>query len=437
MEERKMTADVAVVGGGLGGLTAATYLARGGRSVVLCEKAAALGGRAATTVVDAFRLNLGPHALYAASHGVGVLRELGIAFKGAKPSASGAFAVARGAKHALPGGFLSLVTTGLFGLPAKLETARLLAGFGRVDVQPLASVSMRDWIDGNVRHSEVRELVGALVRVATYSNDPEHLSAAAAITQVQGALAAGVLYLDGGWQTLVDGLRAAAAAAGVRVVTSARAASVTRGGTGWAVQLADGTIIDSRAAVLAAGPDAVAALLQGTEQGTVRRWAEAAIPVKAACLDLALSRLPQPRATFALGIDRPLYLSVHSAYAALGPRDNAVIHVAKYLGRAASDPRADERELEALMDLIHPGWRDVVLQRRFLPDMLVTAALPTPANGGTAGRPGPAVPGADDLYVVGDWVGPHGMLADASLASAKQAASMILQRAARPARAAA
>jgi phytoene dehydrogenase-like protein len=437
MEDRNMTADVAVVGGGLGGLAAATYLARGGRSVVLCEKAAALGGRAATTAIDAFRFNLGPHALYAASHGIAVLRELGVAFTGAKPSASGAFAVARGAKHALPGGFLSLVTTGLFGLPAKLETARLLAGFGRVDVRPLARLSMREWIDATVRHPDVRELVGALVRVSTYSHDPERLSAAAAITQVQGALAGGVLYLDGGWQTLVDGLRAAAAAGGVRIVTSARAASVTRAGAGWAVQLADGSTIDSRAAIVAAGPDAAAALLQGPEQPTVRRWADAAIPVRAACLDLALARLPQPRAAFALGIDRPLYLSVHSAYAALGPRDNAVIHVAKYLGRAASDPRADERELEGLMDLIHPGWRDLVLQRRFLPDMLVTHALPAAATGGSAERPGPPVPGADDLYVVGDWVGPQGMLADASLASAKQAASMILQGATRSARAAA
>jgi phytoene dehydrogenase-like protein len=431
-----MTADVAVVGGGLGGLAAATYLARGGHSVVLCEKAAALGGRAATTAIDAFRFNLGPHALYAASHGIAVLRELGVAFTGAKPSASGAFAVARGAKHALPGGFLSLVTTGLFGLPAKLETARLLAGFGRVDVRPLARLSMREWIDATVRHPDVRELVGALVRVSTYSHDPERLSAAARSRRCRARWpAASSTSTAAGrrWSTAC----AAAAAAGVRIVTSARAASVTRAGAGWAVQLADGSTIDSRAAIVAAGPDAAAALLQGPEQPTVRRWADAAIPVRAACLDLALARLPQPRAAFALGIDRPLYLSVHSAYAALGPRDNAVIHVAKYLGRAASDPRADERELEGLMDLIHPGWRDLVLQRRFLPDMLVTHALPAAATGGSAERPGPPVPGAEDLYVVGDWVGPQGMLADASLASAKQAASMILQGATRSARAAA
>lgn len=436
MEDRK-SADVTVVGGGLGGLAAATYLARGGQSVLLCEKAAALGGRAATTVMEQFRFNLGPHALYAGSHGIAILRELGVAFTGTKPSASGAFAFARGAKHALPGGFLSLVTTGLFGLPAKLETARLLAGFGRIDPQPLGRMTMREWIDANVRHPDVRQLVEALVRVATYSNDPERLSAAAAIVQVQGALGAGVLYLDGGWQTLVDGLRGAATAAGVRIATSARAAAVERDDAGWRVQMADGTAVHSRAAVIAAGPDAAAALLRAPQQSTVARWAAEAIPVRAACLDLALSRLPQPRAAFALGIDRPLYLSVHSAYAKLGPPDNAVVHVAKYLGGAGSDPRADERELEGLLDLIQPGWRALVKQRRFLPDMLVANTLPAAASGGMAGRPGPAVPGSEDLYVVGDWVGPDGMLADASLASAKQAAKMIAQRAGTTARAAA
>src|SRR5262245_34731058 len=146
MDDRTLMADVAVVGGGLGGLAAATYLARGGRSVVLCEKAPALGGRAATTLAGEFRFNLGPHALYAHGHAAAVLRELGVTFTGAKPSASGAFAVSGGAKHALPGGFLSLITTGLFGLQAKLETARLLAGFGRIDARPHARVPMSDWL---------------------------------------------------------------------------------------------------------------------------------------------------------------------------------------------------------------------------------------------------------------------------------------------------
>src|SRR5260221_7877061 len=271
MEDRTKMTDVAVVGGGLGGLAAATYAARGGSSVVLCEKASALGGRAVTTQVGEFRFNLGPHALYAGQHGIAVLRELGVPFSGAKPSPSGAFAVANGPKDALPGGFLSLLATSLLSLPAKLETARLLGSFGRLDPRPLARVPIGEWIDAHVRHPEVRQLVAALVRVATYSHDPERLSAGSALAQVQSALSASVLYLDGGWQTLVDGVRAAAQAAGVRIVPAARATTVERADSTWRLRLADGAAIGAQAAVVAGGPETAAALFTGPLQAGAQR----------------------------------------------------------------------------------------------------------------------------------------------------------------------
>ena len=107
--------DVLIIGGGLAGLTAATYLARAGRSVKLFEKASTLGGRAATQTKNDFHFNLGPHALYRASEGSKILQELGIQFSGNMPNGSGGFAIAHGKKHTLPGGFISLLTTGLQG----------------------------------------------------------------------------------------------------------------------------------------------------------------------------------------------------------------------------------------------------------------------------------------------------------------------------------
>ena len=88
--------------------------------------------------------------------------------------------------------------------------------------------------------------------------------------------------------------------------------------------------------------------------------------------------------------------------------------------------RTIEQELEQVLDLLQPGWRGLVIERRFLPRMTVTNALVT--AGGLAKRPHPAVSGLDGLYVAGDWVGGEGQLADASFASAKAAAEMIAQR---------
>ena len=69
-----------------------------------------------------------------------------------------------------------------------------------------------------------------------------------------------------------------------------------------------------------------------------------------------------------------------------------------------------------------------MVRQRFLPELVVAHALPEAAFGGTRGRPGPDVPDVPGLYVAGDWVGAEGLLADASLASARAAASAILAR---------
>src|SRR5207247_1465852 len=93
--------------------------------------------------------------------------------------------------------------------------------------------------------------------------------------------------------------------------------------------------------VLVAASPSASALVEDGEPTALRGWADAAIPVRVASLDVALSRLPHPGARVAFGIDRPLYFSVHSAVARLAPAGGATIHVARYLGAASGlDPRA-------------------------------------------------------------------------------------------------
>jgi phytoene dehydrogenase-like protein len=411
-----------VVGGGLSGLAAAVSLGRSGHAVTVLEKGAVAGGRARSRTSEGFVFNLGPHALYDGPARA-FLRELDVPFAG-RYSPGGH--LQRGARlHTLPTGPLSLLTTGLLSLGGRLEAARFLGELPGLAPSALASVPAGRWLRERIRHDDLRAMLAAFVRVSSYTNHPAEQSAGAALAQLQLARR-GVLYLDHGWQSVVDGLRARAQGAGVDVRTRSAVHGVEQGQP-LAVRLGDGRSLVADAVLLATDPLTASLLLP--QSPALARAATRAIPVRAACLDLGLRRLPRPDTRFVLGVDRPLYFSVHSAAARLAPEGRALVHAAMYLGEGApSDPREIEGELVRFVEHLQPGFEQEVLVRRFVPDFRVASAMVRAEDGGLHGRPDVVVEDAPGVYVAGDWVGPEGQLADASLASARRAASAIAVR---------
>src|SRR5262249_62400842 len=122
-----------------------------------------------------------------------------------------------GRRHTLPGGLVSLVTTGLLGLSGKFELARFQTRLPKVETSAIQSQTLSAWLGSNLGDPIVRQIVRMLVRVTTFTNDPHRQSAGAAIDQLQLGLKDGVLYLDGGWQTIVNGLRRAATGRGAPI----------------------------------------------------------------------------------------------------------------------------------------------------------------------------------------------------------------------------
>lgn len=422
--------NVIIVGGGLAGLSAAVFLARAGRTVTIFERRRYLGGRAVTHLRHGYRFNLGPHAFYRNGLGWNVLRELGIPVRGGIPKTRGV-AILGNQHYKLPGAPWSMLTTSLFGLKAKAQAAMLLLRIRRIDPKPFASMTVREWIDANASDERVRQVLEALFRLATYSDRADLQSASAALGHLRLAMR-GVVYVDEGWQKIVDSLHSAAVASGVNFVTSSRVVNVHHdGGAVSGVELGGleldvrndtmslampdmsdpdkGTRIPAETVLLAVDPVTARELVPDLDWPSMTA-------VTAACLDVALSKLPVPGNTFALGIDKPLYFSVHSKWAQLTPKGGALLHAMRY-------GAGTEGELEALIDEMQPGWRDLIVHRRYLPSMTVSNATVEPEGRSTRMRSATSLRG---LYVAGDWVNEGGILSDAAFASARAAAKAIL-----------
>jgi phytoene dehydrogenase-like protein len=394
-----------VIGGGIAGLTAANALAGAGHKVVLMEQSDHLGGRAITQQDRGYLLNLGPHALYAGGAAARTLRQWNIPFSGKPPdTSSGAFLIRDGRMYPLILSPLQLLGTRLFGAREKLQAARILQQF--LAGHALDGESMEEWIARHAGSARVRQFAAMLVRVSTYSADLRQLSAGAALDQFRLATRQGVLYLDGGWQTLIAGLVERAQSLGVEIRCGQTVDSL---GT---IE-ADGIVL----AVSPASVERISGCELGREPG---RKLPALQATRMACLDLGLRKLPDGSAHIVFGLDQPLYLSAHSVVAKLAPAGAAVVHVGKYLGAAEPDARADREELEQFADRAMPGWRRQAEVVRFLPNMTVT-----PAAAGPRGRPGVGALGLDGVAIAGDWVGSEGMLADAAVASALSASGIV------------
>lgn len=414
--------DIAVIGGGLAGLSAAAYLARAGRKVALFDKGSDVGGRATSERKEGAWCNLGPHALYESGAASEVLRELGIPFSGKGPSPLQVQLRLNGKNESLWSFFFRKLNG-----PGKKEFISFFLSMNKVDTHSLRGISAMEWVQSRFRQPLVRSFILSMVRLSTYNANPDLLRADAAIRQVQLANR-GVMYVDGGWQTLVSGLKQRVLEWGGSIETGSKVEELLcESGRVKAMRLAQGTHIDISAAIVASGPREASQLIKRNQAlPTLSAWAEQLIPVHASCLDLVLRRMPNPKISFTLGVDEPIYFSNHSAAAQLSDNGNSIVHLLKYQTSGVStDAMEDRAQLEKLMDSLQPGWRKEVVFSRFLPHMAVCHGFPQ-VKGLTMQQPQSTVPEMKGLFVAGDWIHTKGLLADAAAGSGKQAAGMAL-----------
>jgi oxygen-dependent protoporphyrinogen oxidase len=176
-------ASVAIVGGGLTGLTAAYRLKQGGSRVVVYEASDRVGGVIKSERRNGYLAELGPNSLAAPGPGVAaLLGQLGLAARlvTARPEARIRYIVRRGRLVRLPMSPAELLTTRLFSNSAKL------AIFGEPLIEPSDS-TIDESVAAFVRrrfNQEVLDYLANPLVAGTFAGDPEQLSLRHALPQL-------------------------------------------------------------------------------------------------------------------------------------------------------------------------------------------------------------------------------------------------------------
>jgi len=361
--------------------------------VRVIERASRAGGRALSPDVGGLPMNLGAHALYLGGPAERMLRDLGVTWSGFQPSAKDAWLTDGGEVFESPVSLFSMLGASAFGMGERFGLLRFFAMLDRTRAKDVEGLTASAWLDRIAPGPRARRFLEAMIRVSTYTNAPQLLSAEIALHQLQSAIgpsAKGVAYIDGGWRTLVTQLE--------RLVPIAHEQ---------AIRVDDGRV------TLASGEDLVAghvviALPRAAALHLVGEAVEAA-PIHAACFDMVLEAAPERRLVF--GLDEPHYFSVH-APATEAPPLRA--HALRYLAPGEKGAECKE-SIEAWLARSVPGLR--VASSRFLPEMEVASAVPSIA---------PNVPARAGVSFVGDWTSASYVLLDAVAESAEAAAERAL-----------
>ncbi|HHT7236717.1 MULTISPECIES: phytoene desaturase family protein [Bacillus cereus group] len=418
--------DVAIVGGGLAGLTASIYLAKEGRKVVVLEKSSRFGGRAMTINKNGIYMNLGAHALYRGGEAFLTFNELGMNLTGGIPSTK-AHGIWKGDVYTIPTDFRSILSTSLLSWSAKIQFSRLMIHLGKLDINTIPRMSLSVWAEKEIQDTMVRNMFYALCRTTTYTYTPTIQLASSVLKQIQRSMKEGVFYVDGGWETIITKLRDIAINVGVQFLANKHVFEVEHCEDIQKIRCLDDDIFETDTVIVTIPPKEACKIIKGAEKTSLHIWSEQSLQVTAAALDIGLRQLPNPVHQFALGLDQPVFFTNQSRSAKLSEDGSIVVSLIKYHNPMEEMNRInyDKEQLEKTMELLHPNWEREVVVKQYLPKITVVHDFPHIGRGEI---PGPVIPEMPSIYVAGDWAGHDELLADAAVASGKRAALHILKK---------
>ncbi|MDR6551310.1 FAD-dependent oxidoreductase [Paenibacillus qinlingensis] len=434
-EEKLM--KVAIIGGGLAGLTAAAYLSENPHvEGILFERSPQLGGRAFTYEKAGFTLNYGAHAIYGIDrHTLTTMeRELGLSFSSKQVDKRKVVYAKHNQLTTAPLDAINLLKTDLLNTIQKVrfvgEIAAIIANIHNIKNY----ATLADYLAESNADEDVKELWEHLVCSNFFitPEDARNVSGAVISEYYHNLFLSSkpVNYVLGSWAVITNQLKQ-------KMTTSGK----------WELALqegVDGLRYEDRKFVLktktrevafdkvifAMPVQQVVKLLKGTAWEPFLAPYESNTATEVMVYDIGLSRVVARPFSYISDMDNKLFISdVSATDHTLVPEGGQLLQGIAYLSdnfdsdeerKAYLDNKTSQ--MEALFDQHYPGWRDVTAVKRVSKKAMVSSVKNIASN-----RLLPTRVENIPFYFCGDGCTGKGELAERAFSSARSAALSIVQ----------
>jgi protoporphyrinogen oxidase/AcrR family transcriptional regulator len=432
-EEPKMR--VAIIGGGLAGLTAGAYLSET-ESVegILFERSPQLGGRAFTYEKEGFTLNYGAHAIYGIDrHNISVMeKELGMSFSSKQVDKRKVVYSKNGQLTPAPLDFVNIVKTDLLTAVQKVrfvgEVAAIIAQIHNIRNYD----TLGDYLDQSDADEDLKELWEHLVCSNFFiSPDDARRVPGHVICEYYHNLFLSnrpVNYVIGSWA----------------VITNQLQQKITESGR-WDISLqeaVEGIRYENRRFILktkrreeafdkivfAMPVQQVVKLLRGTPWEPFMDKYQDSKPTEVMVYDIGLSQVVARPFSYISDMDEKMFITdVSATDHTLVPENGQLLQGVAYLNDEFDNEQTrkmyldhKQEAMESLFDKHYPGWRDALTVKRVSKKAMVASVKNIDGNELLPNRV-ENVP----FYFCGDGCTGKGELAERSFSSARNVARLI------------
>lgn len=430
---------VAIIGGGLAGLTAAAYLSEHPEiEGVLFERSPQLGGRAFTYEKEGFTLNFGAHAIYGIDrHEISVLeRELGLSFSSKEVNKRKVMYEKMDHISPAPLDFVNLVKTDLLSTLQKIRFATEISSVMTQLDQIKKHRTLGDYLDASSANENVKELWEHLVcsNFFVTPEDARRVPGHVISTYYNNLFRSKrpVNYILGSWAVITNQLTQKTELSDRWEIAVREGVNhVEREGKQFIVSTKERELIFDEV-IFAMPVQQVTRMLSGTEWEGALKPFEHSSPTEVLVHDVGLSKVVARPFSYISDMNNKMFITDISATdATLSPEGGQLLQGVAYLSenpdwtteqrRAYIDDRMEK--MEALFDRHYPGWRDVTDVKRVSKKAMVQSVKAVESNAMLPNRL-EGVP----FYFCGDGCEGKGQLAERAFSSARYVAQLIVDQ---------